>query len=48
MNKGDAVGKIWLKPRIKIEYFYNFSISEQKRIIEIIELNSEYFKIKME
>lgn len=46
VTKGDANGKIWLEPDIKIEYLIGFSNSEQKDILDIIQKNSENFKNK--
>ena len=46
VTKGDANGKIWLEPDIKVEYLISFSNSEQKEILNIIQKNSENFKNK--
>lgn len=46
VTKGDANGKIWLEPEIRIEYLIGFSNSEQKDILDIIQKNSENFKNK--
>ncbi len=48
ITKGDAIGKIWLSPALKIVYLINFTKSEEKKIIEIVEMDLEYFKTKME
>ena len=44
--KGDAVGKVWLEPEIRIGYFNDFTSKEEKRILNIIVINSKYFKSK--
>jgi hypothetical protein len=46
VTKGDANGKIWLEPSIEIEYLIGFSNSEQKDILEAVQINSEKFKKK--
>jgi len=46
VTKGDAIGKIWLHPDLEIGYLHNFTISEKKRITEIVTMNSKYFKMK--
>ena len=43
VEKGDAEGKIWLEPSIKVAYFKGFSTSEQNDIIDIAESNSKNF-----
>ena len=42
VEKGNAEGKIWLKPTIKIEYFNNFSPREQSQVLAIIHKNYLY------
>jgi hypothetical protein len=44
--KGDAKGKVWLEPSIRVEYFIGFTNSEQKSILEAIHTHSENFKNK--
>ncbi len=46
VTKGDATGKIWLEPSIRVEYFVGFTNSEEKKIIEIVQIHSEDFKKK--
>jgi hypothetical protein len=36
VEKGDAEGKVWLVPTIKIAYMHGFTSKDQKKIIEII------------
>ena len=43
VEKGDAVGKIWLEPSVEVSYFNGFSSSEQNDIIDITEINSKNF-----
>ena len=42
----EGIGKIWLEPQLKTTYLYNFTKAEEKKILEIIELNLEFFKTK--
>jgi hypothetical protein len=44
--KGDAKGKVWLEPSIRVEYFIGFTNSEQKSILEAIHTHLENFKNK--
>ena len=44
--KGDAKGKVWLEPSIRVEYFIGFTTSEQKNILEAIHTHLENFKNK--
>ena len=46
ISKGDADGKIWLQPSLSVAYFYGFSNTEQKEIIEITIANYKLFKTK--
>jgi Domain of unknown function (DUF4160) len=43
VKKGNAKGKIWLVPSVQIDYLYGFTISERRRINEIITLNRIQF-----
>jgi len=44
VEKGDAVGKMWLEPVLEQEYFYGFTVKERKQIIEIVTANLDLFK----
>ena len=44
INKADANGKIWLEPFVETEYFYGFTLKEQKEIKEIVIENLDYLK----
>ncbi|MCF8459921.1 MAG: DUF4160 domain-containing protein [Flavobacteriales bacterium] len=44
VEKGDAVGKVWLEPTLEREYFYGFTVKEQKQILEIATANLSLFK----
>jgi hypothetical protein len=46
ITKGNANGKVWLEPTIRIEYLFGFTSGEEKDIIEIIEKNADNFKKK--
>lgn len=46
ITKGDAKGKVWLEPSIRVEYFIGFTNSEQKTILEAIHIHSGNFKNK--
>lgn len=46
VEKGNANGKIWLEPSIRIEYLIGFNNSEQKDIVEVVQTHSEEFKKK--
>lgn len=46
ITKGDANGKIWLEPSIRIEYLIGFTNAEEKVILEAVEAHSENFKNK--
>jgi superfamily II DNA or RNA helicase len=39
VEKGDAIGKIWLEPAVKIAYFDGFTASERRAIIQIVSEN---------
>jgi hypothetical protein len=44
VTKGDAEGKIWLEPVLKIAYLYGFTKAETKQIATITFENCEQFK----
>ena len=44
IEKGDAEGKIWLEPILKIGYLIGFNNNEQKDILDIVNKNQEQFK----
>jgi Domain of unknown function (DUF4160) len=46
VNKAGKDGKLWLDPVLSVAYFYGFSNSEQKEIIEIANLHYVQFKVK--
>jgi Domain of unknown function (DUF4160) len=46
VEKGDAVGKIWLEPNIEIAYLDNFTSAEIKQIKVIVSQYFEQFKTK--
>lgn len=46
VTKGNANGKIWLHPTVKIAYMYKFSNSEENEIMQIAAVNQEQFKKK--
>ncbi len=45
VEKAEAVAKIWLEP-VSVEYNYEFSGSELKKILKLIEQNLQILKIK--
>ena len=44
VEKGDAVGKVWLEPIVEQAYFYDFTVRERKQIMEISVENLELLK----
>ncbi len=42
MRKGDGSAKVWLEPKLKVNYFSNYKSSEQREIWEIVERNYDY------
>ena len=40
------VGKIWLEPQLQMVYLNGFTKSEEKRILQIVEMNATMFKAK--
>ena len=46
VKKGKGDGKIWLEPKLKIEYFVDFKNQEEAKIIKIATENRDNF-IKM-
>ena len=36
IEKGNATGKIWLEPAIKVVYMYGFSSGEERQIMQIV------------
>ncbi len=44
VEKGDAEGKIWIDPEIKVEFLVGFNPKEKKKILEIVTENVENFK----
>ena len=43
VKKGNAKGKIWLVPYAEIDYMYGFTITEKRRISEIVNSNRIMF-----
>ena|SRR5260221_7131246 len=43
IKKGEARGKVWLVPHAEIDYLYGFTVSERRRINEIVALNRSLF-----
>ena len=46
LTKGEANGKVWLEPSVRVEYLFGFTNSEQKVIIDAVHEHCEYFKKK--
>ncbi len=46
VTKGNATGKIWLEPEIKIAYMVGFNHKEIKDILALAIDNNETFKLK--
>jgi hypothetical protein len=46
VTKGEAVGKIWLLPAVRVAYLYGFSNNEEKLIMKILDEYAEQFKLK--
>jgi hypothetical protein len=46
VEKGGAEGKIWLEPVIKLSYMHEFTLKEQKKIMEIMTVTLLTFKQK--
>lgn len=46
IEKGDAIGKVWLEPTVKVVYMQGFNSKEIGFILETIETNFEVFKLK--
>ena len=46
VTKGNANGKLWLEPNVRIEYMFGFSNAEEKFILETVNENAENFKLK--
>ena len=46
IEKGNAIGKVWLEPKIATQYFEGFNSKEQKKILEIITENLVVLKQK--
>ncbi len=44
VEKGDGTGKIWIEPNVIIEYCYDFTVKQQKEIIQIASENIELIK----
>jgi hypothetical protein len=41
IKKGEARGKVWLEPAYEEDYFYGFTIQEQRKIRKIIKIIKE-------
>jgi hypothetical protein len=46
VEKGDADGKIWLVPKIEIDYMEGFTNAELRQVAKIVFEYSEQFKAK--
>lgn len=46
VQKGNAYGKIWLVPAIKVESLIGFSNPEKRDVLEAVQKHSETFKKK--
>jgi hypothetical protein len=46
VTKSEANGKLWLEPVIKVAYFINFTVRQQREIMQIIENNYPLLKRK--
>lgn len=44
IEKGDAVGKVWLEPTFERAYLNGFTKQEEKRLLSIAEKSKEEFK----
>ncbi len=44
VGKAEAIGKIWLEPKIEVSYMYGFSSREVKEVLETVVKHSAYFK----
>lgn len=42
VKKGAGRGKIWMLPKLKEDYYYNFTAQEKRKIKRIIEENRGY------
>lgn len=46
ISKGSGIGKVWLEPKVKVQYFVDYKKQEQKEIIELIIENEALLKEK--
>ena len=46
VEKGDATGKIWLEPALKVAYMYGFTPREERQIMGIVTNRIETIKQK--
>lgn len=44
IEKGDAVGKIWLEPTLERAYLHGFTKQEEKKLFSIVEKSMDDFK----
>ena len=44
VGKAEGIGKIWLKPEVKINYMFDFTQKEKREIMEIVHKNLELLK----
>ena len=44
IEKGDAEGKIWLEPKLRIAYMHGFTNAETKQITVIVFEQFDHFK----
>jgi hypothetical protein len=46
VKKGQAEGKIWLEPTMGVAWLHGFTNAEEKDIIQIVQVNLDFFKSK--
>jgi hypothetical protein len=46
IKKEEARGKIWMEPAYKEEYFYGFTVQEQRKIRKIVQENKQLISRK--
>lgn len=44
VEKGDAEGKIWLEPKLRVAYMHDFTSTEAKQVMVIVFKHYENFK----
>lgn len=46
VKKGEAEGKVWFEPMLAVAWLHGFTNSEEKDIVQIVQVNVEIFKAK--